>query len=133
MKTCYKCKCTKNRVEFHKDRTKYDGLEGICKACTKIKNAKWLKANPAKAYAKQVLRKARIEACTVKWDTELTELVTQEACALIRLRRQATGIDWHTDHVVPVKGKNVCGLHVWNNLQVIPAAVNIKKGNKWLS
>jgi 5-methylcytosine-specific restriction endonuclease McrA len=133
MKTCYKCKCIKEKVEFHKDRTKPDGLEGICKACTKIKNAKWLKENPAKAYAKQVLRDARMRACTVKWDTELTELVTQEAGALIRLRRQATGIDWHTDHIVPIKGENVCGLHVWNNLQVIPAVVNIKKGNKWQS
>lgn len=133
MKTCYKCKCTKQKIEFHKDRTKHDGLEGICKACTKIKNAKWLKENPEKSYAKSALRDARIKACTVKWDTELTELVTQEAGSLIKLRRQATGIDWHTDHIVPVKGKTVCGLHVWNNLQVIPASVNIRKGNKWLS
>ena len=133
MKTCYKCKCTKQKVEFHKDRTKSEGLEGICKACTKIKNAKWLKENPEKAYAKSVLREERVKACTVKWDTELTTLVMQEAGSLLKLRRQATGIDWHTDHIVPIKGEKVCGLHVWNNLQVIPAVVNIKKGNKWLS
>jgi phosphoribosyl-ATP pyrophosphohydrolase len=133
MKHCYKCKETKERTEFYKDRSKSDGLEGLCKACTKIKNAKWVKENPEKSYAKSLTRDRQHAICYAKWDRELTEFVTQEASDLQRLRKEATGITWHTDHIVPKRGKNVCGLHVWNNLQVIPAAVNIRKGNKWQS
>ena len=133
MKTCYKCKCTKELLSFYKDRTKKDGLEAICKDCTKIKNAKWVKENPEKSYAKTLTRDKQLAVCLAKWDRELTELVTREAGSLLRLRKQATGIDWHTDHIIPKKGKTVCGLHVWNNLQVIPASVNIRKGNKWQS
>lgn len=65
-----------------------------------------------------------------RWQDELTQLVSYEAHDLRKLRNKLTNIEWHVDHILPLKGKNICGLHIWNNLQVIPKIENLKKGNK---
>lgn len=60
---------------------------------------------------------------------ELTQFVTKEAHELRKLRNKVTGFEWHVDHVIPLKGEYVCGLHTWNNLAVIPKVENLRKGN----
>lgn len=53
--------------------------------------------------------------------------------AVYRLAAEATeltGVEHEVDHVIPLKGRNVCGLHVETNLQVIPKADNRQKGNR---
>ena len=59
------------------------------------------------------------------------EFFIAEAYHLAQLREQHTGFGWHVDHVIPLQNPLVCGLHVENNLQVIPATENWKKSNSF--
>lgn len=61
---------------------------------------------------------------------EFTKFVTKEAHDLRVRRNLLTGIEWHVDHIVPLKGVGVCGLHLWTNLRVIPKLLNLRKGNR---
>lgn len=63
------------------------------------------------------------------WFGELDTLVWGEASRLVKLRRGATGIEWHADHMIPMSAHGASGLHVWNNCQVIPAKLNADKSN----
>jgi hypothetical protein len=65
-----------------------------------------------------------------KWLTEDEYQQIKDFYEIARMFKLFTGQDYHVDHIVPLQGKNVCGLHVPWNLQVIPARENLSKSNK---
>jgi len=89
------------------------------------------KNNPEYFASKTAKRRAVTTSRTPSWLSEDELWMIEEAYVLAKMREDATGIKWHVDHIVPLKGKTVSGLHVPWNLQVIPATDNIKKGNKY--
>jgi hypothetical protein len=91
---------------------------------------RYRRANLSKISARQAGRRAAKTMASVKWMSELTNFVVSEAAELAALRFAATGVGWSIDHMIPLKAKSASGLHVWNNIQVIPSRLNSSKNNR---
>ncbi len=65
------------------------------------------------------------------WVKEPELWLIKEFYHLAKLRTKATGFRWSVDHIIPLQGKLVCGLHVPTNLQVIPGKLNSQKHNSF--
>ena len=72
---------------------------------------------------------AKLSACP-SWLTEDELWLIDEVYEISALRSKVTGVKHHVDHIVPLQGADVCGLHVPHNLQVLTMLDNIKKGNR---
>lgn len=84
-------------------------------------NKNWKQNHYSKVIANMAKRRAAKLQATPKWaEIDLIDVVYQKA--------QHFGME--VDHVIPLKGKNVCGLHVWANLQLLDPTLNRSKGNR---
>lgn len=92
--------------------------------------ARYKRANPAANRLNVSKRRARMMAATPQWltDGHRAEIAAIYADA-VRLEAK-TGVPHHVDHIVPLAGRTVCGLHVPWNLQPLPAPDNLKKSNR---
>jgi hypothetical protein len=84
-----------------------------------------------KVAAYEALRRAKKLQRTPAWlstfDKLKIECIYKIAAMLTRENKEL----WHVDHIIPLQGKLVSGLHVPNNLQVMKAVDNIAKNNKY--
>lgn len=96
---------------------------------------RWRLANLDKdAAAKAKRRSAKLQRTPLWVDLEKIKQVYAQAQAMTEMM----GKPYHVDHVIPLRGKTVSGLHVHSNLQILPGAENMKKRNRfedsaWLS
>lgn len=159
MKTCTECQQTKPLDGFYKRSRAPDGHETWCKVCRLNHNRKWLAknkdlhneltrswyernkdqhlvnskewyaANRHRKLATTTARELRCKQATPAWvDREAIIKIYAEA----KQKTQETGIQHDVDHIVPLQGKTVSGLHVPWNLRVIPSAENKRKAAKLL-
>jgi hypothetical protein len=92
-------------------------------------NSAWQKANPAKCLAKTMRRKADLLRRMPVWADQAAITQVYEHAQSIR----DGGFDVQVDHVIPLRGRRVSGLHVHNNLQIIPTLTNKVKANHFPS
>jgi len=78
------------------------------------------------------LRRRRFRQATPKWLTTEQKLEIRLQYRLAIELSRTTKQRYAVDHIIPIQGEEVCGLHVPWNLRVITQEENLKKSNKLL-
>lgn len=132
------CNTEKSITEFHKKKDSKDGFRNRCKECRRFlakedykKNKEYhrqykknyRKDNQWKLNAIEAKRRCRKRSATPKWLTEQHWRQIQNIYFMASITLD------HVDHVIPLQGKNVCGLHVPWNLQILSPKDNLRKSN----
>lgn len=96
------------------------------KRTNRVKRKRRTKAEKAENWRKYYA--ARKQA-TPKWaDLEKIEEIYAQCRAMNKKARRKA---YQVDHIIPLRGRTVCGLHVEGNLQILTKAANRKKNNKF--
>lgn len=95
---------------------------------TKARNKRYIAANRAvvTAYFREYnwIKRRRLAQATPRW---------ADLDAIREFYRVTRAAGFEVDHVVPIAGESVCGLHVLNNLQALSRSENASKGNQYAS
>jgi len=131
-KLCGKCNQIKPYSEYYKDVNNISGITSHCKICRAAQaegsyskyyasHQKSYTKNAGKIKARNAVAKFKRKQRAVSW-TETDEINQFYAnCPQ----------GYHVDHIIPLIGKTVSGLHVLANLQYLPAKENFIKGNRY--
>ena len=131
-KSCVSCKSfqSKNWRQDNLERTRQMERSwykrNIKNKIVSVRN--WQVNNPAACKAIGARRRAKELNATPSWSEASKIKQLYEASSYLTL---LTGIIWNVDHEVPLKHTLVSGLHVYSNLQLLPARDNFSKGNKF--
>lgn len=114
------------KIRYHENPQKH--IEAVKRTRDSVKKkeyiAKYKKNNIGKMRALWAKRRALKYKATPKW---LNNEQIKELEQIYKNRPNGH----HVDHIVPLQGKHVCGLHVPWNLQYLPAIDNLRKRNKF--
>lgn len=117
-KQCKHCEEVFELDYFHKNAGRSDGLNAYCKPCQLELTSVTASSRTAKYRASKLLRSPR-------W-------VSQNELIAIRKFYAECPDGYQVDHIVPLQGELVSGLHVLSNLQYLTIADNCSKKNKFL-
>lgn len=126
---CNECEKASNNTESRKEYIAKYAKENYNRVIEHKR--KWEKNNRGSKNARKAIRRSAELKRTPAWltDEEKTRIKCYYQLAAMRSRESEQ--KWHVDHIVPLQGKTVSGLHVPWNLRVIPARENISKGNRF--
>jgi hypothetical protein len=91
----------------------------------------WKQQNKDKVYSWTACRRGSLLNATPKWITKNNIKEISEFYLCAEMFSMYTGNKYHVDHIIPLRGKMVNGLHIPENLQVIPAKENLRKHNSF--
>ena len=82
----------------------------------------WMKKNAASINQRNAARRALCKLATPKW---------ADKQAMNDVYAEAKHMQMHVDHAIPLNHPLVCGLHVWENLQLLTPEDNLRKNNRF--
>ena len=123
----YKENYAKN-PEMHKKRSAKYRMANPEKVKELNKRSKQNKREKYSALERE--RQASKIGATPKWLTSDHKIQIEKIYLMAKKTSNMAGFLCHVDHIVPLKGKDVCGLHVPWNLRVVSQSYNSKKSNK---
>jgi hypothetical protein len=96
-----------------------------------LRASAWKKANPHVCNAIRAKRRAAKLRQTPAWVTATENEEIKKLYQLAGNLSASTGVPHHVDHIRPLQGRKIAGLHCLLNLQVISATQNLKKTNRF--
>ena len=132
-KVCRVCNEPRSVDLFGVSKDSIDGKGSVCKLCRGVKEKEPLSYKEKRHLANTKKKKRRLAEtlATPKWLTKEQKEQIEWVYNHMRDCRAVTGELYEVNHIVPLRGENICGLHVPWNLEVLPRYINSAIGNRF--